>query len=385
MSVTINENVQTAAPTIIPDPVDTINVDRNVIDNYEKTIAELRAEVNARVPMKLTFQQLIEQPPITREQMYEQSCSNDSVTVKFWRDKWVGHTRENMELYDFREHSSMKSFAKYACRPVVVAGSGPSLKKNAHHLKDKNENIGLVSCLHNFAYFIDNEIKCDGYINMDAGDITIPEMSQGGKHPEQYYWDASKDQTLIAASVTKPELIKRWQGDIQFFQAPIPDQAIMKEIWEITKGFGVFYNVGGNALGATYYHARAILGGMPIAMIGADFAFDYMHKFHSWDSPYDKQFDGVVPCTDIFGNRVYTWPSYLNFSKWFLSQAMGGNGNNPMIMINCTEGGVLGAFPHGNVKHVHQMALVDFLHMYNHYTRKPEMVENPPDQPKLLF
>jgi hypothetical protein len=322
--------------------------------------------------------------------MMQQASSNDGATVRFWTEKWLSHIKANAEKHDIKADSSATMYGKFAYHPVIIAGSGPSLKKNAHHLVNKPDKIGLVSCLHNYAYFVDQGIRADGgYINLDAGDITIPEMSQGGKHPEQWYWDATVDNTLVAGLVSKPELIDRWKGPIKWFSSPVPDNAYMAQERQILspKGFDLYYNVGGNALGAGYYHARAILGGMPLVFIGADFSFDYCHKFHSWESPYDTQFSGVVPCTDIFGNRVYSWPSYVNFSLWLLYQAYGGSGMNPVQMINCTEGGIFGAFPQGNVSAVKQLALVDFLEMYRHHEMLPKMLAEPEEQKRttLLF
>jgi hypothetical protein len=311
--------------------------------------------------MSLMFQGGIDAPPVAKETLYSQSCGNDNVTINHFAEKWLEHMKENVAQYDVKTQTTMQDYGKYAYRPVICAGSGPSLKKNALLLKTRPKEIGLVSCLHNFAYFTDLGIETDGYINLDAGDITIPEMSQGGKHPPSYYWEATKDCTLLAGLVSKPELLNRWKGKILFFNSPVPDPAFMASSAKICD-LQVYYNVGGNALGACYYHARAILGGMPIVFVGADFAFDYTRKFHSWESPYDKQFAGVIPMTDIFGNRVFTWPSYANFAAWFVHQSLGGNGNNPVMFVNCTEGGILGAYPNGNVRTIQQMALADFGH-----------------------
>jgi hypothetical protein len=365
-----------------------VNVDIDVVKQYESTIASLRDEIamikKTHVPMLLSFQGTIDAPPVSKEQMYGQSCQNDAVTVNHWSKIWLDHTKINASKFDIMNNTVMLDYGKYAYRPVICAGSGPSLKKNAHLLTTKPDEIGLVSCLHNFAYFIDLGIKCDGYVNLDAGDITIPEMSQGGKHPADYYWNATKDCTLIATPVSKPELLDRWQGRILFFKAPVPDMAYMIEEQKVCP-LEVYFNVGGNALGAAYYHARAILGGTPIVFVGADFSFDYTRKFHSWESPYDKQFSGVTPCTDVFGNRVYSWPSYVNFAQWFIHQSMGGNGNNPAMFINCTEGGILGAFPNGNLASIKQMALIDFLAIYTHHKMTPDLVKGDPTKPKLLF
>jgi hypothetical protein len=160
-----------------------------------------------------------------------------------------------------------------------------------------------------------------------------------------------------------------------FFMNGIPDQEFMNEFKAITD-FNVMFDVGGNALGACLYMAKAICGANPIAFVGADFAFGYMHKFHPFDSPYDQQFHGVMPMTDVFGNRVYTWPSYAGFASWFNFIACGGQGNTSGLYVNCTEGGILGAFPNGNIKQIIQMALEEFLSAYNLHKNLPKLIDD---------
>ena len=374
-------------------PIDQMMVDKSAILAYEDRIKELNKKIEGletaqktMVPMILSFQNYIDNPPLSKQQMYTQSCSSDGVTVAAWRVKWLDHIKQNAAKYDFNANSAMEQYKKFAYKPCIVAGSGPSLKRNIKILaKERDpENIGLVSCLHNFAYFMDNDIHPTCFINLDAGDITIPEMSQGGTQPEQFYWDATKNETLVTSVVGKPELIQRWQGKVLFFDSPVPDPVYMADRNKLID-FELYYDVGGNAMGAAYYHARAILGGMPIVFIGADFSFSYMHKFHSFDTPYDQQFSGVIPCTDIFGNRVYTWQSYYNFKCWFDSQSMGGQGNMPVQFINCTEGGILGAYMTGNIRSIQQMSLNDFFVMYNHHKMVPGLIHKDPTKPKLLF
>jgi len=115
---------------------------------------------------------------------------------------------------------------------------------------------------------------------------------------------------------------------------------------------------------------------MPIAFVGADFAFGYNKKFHPFDSPYDQQYAGLIPATDVYGNRVYTWQSYYNFKSWFDYQAMGGAGNNPCIYINCTEGGILGAYPNGNIRAIQQMPLDEYIQVYRQHEVLTDLLED---------
>jgi len=312
----------------------------------------------------LVLQNTIDVAPMTPAQLYGQACSGDTVTTETFANDWAHQFESNSKKFDMIKDSAMNEFGKLAYKPCICAGSGPSLKKNVECLKDRG-GIGLVSCLHNFGYLEDMGFPADYYVNLDSQEITIPELFQGGKKDEEFYWDKTKERTLIASSVTNPKLAEKWQGKILWFNVNVPDPVFMGIANKVN--FNLFFNTGGNALGASYYFARAILGACPIAMIGADFSFSQKKKFHAWDSPYDKMFSGLIPVTDIFGNRVFTWQSYYNFAKWFEFIALGGRGGNPSLFYNCTEGGILGAYPNGNIRHIIQMPLNQFIYCYSQH------------------
>jgi hypothetical protein len=343
-------------------------------ENLLKENVELKEKMKNMVAMNLSYQWYIPVSPLTKTQLYGQACTNDTITVQTWLKMWLDHIEKNAK-YGYKENSVMQEYAKQAMKPVIIAGSGPSLKRNAHWLLEKKD-ICLVSCLHNFAYFNDLGIHPDYYINLDAGDITISELSQGGTKTDEYYWEQTKNYTLVTAMHCHPSLHERWLGKKLWYATCIPDPEGQQKAMALSDNFDVYFQCGGNALGSCLYMARAILGGCPIAFIGADFCFSYEKKFHPFKSPYDEKFSGVVPATDVFGNRVYTWQSYYNFKNWFDFQAMGGIGSNPQFFINCTEGGLLGAYQDGNIIQIIQMPLEYFVKMYTMYTNLPKVIEN---------
>jgi len=346
-----------------------------------KTETELKEHYKSLQPVQkdqavisLDYQSYIDGPPRPKESLYQQACSNDGITIDSWRAQWLDHIKQNTETYDVKKNSAFNEFGKQALKPVIVAGAGPSLKRNVEELKKNQGDMCLVSCLHNFGFFEDHGIKVDYYMNLDAGDITVSEMPEGGLKSEGHYWDKTKDRTLVTALVGNPELIKRWKGKVLFFHTPIPDQSFHDEQIKLTD-FNLCFATGGNTLGSALYMAKAVLGANPICFIGADFSFGYDKKFHSWDSPYDKQFSGVIPATDVFGNKTYTWQSYFNFKCYFDYIICGGKGNLPATYYNCTEGGILGAYQAGNIRQLTQMALDEFLSQYNIHKIMPDLVK----------
>lgn len=360
------------------------------------------------IPMKLKLQRIIDGPPQPLQSLYTTACRSDGVTNESWKSTWISQCQKN-SIFNIAGLSCLSEFKKEEFRPVIIAGSGPSIKKNYKDLKKQvvlrqnlqngkmeylenggRSSIKIVSCLHNFGLFENNDIMTenDYYLTLDAGGIVIPELYEGGegKHPEEWYWERTKERTLIAHVTTNPELLAKWRGKILFFTTPPADNESKEEFHKCFDHTKVpTFSVGGNALGACLYFARSILGAGDVIFVGADFSFSYEHQFHGWNSNYDKQFQGVEACTDIYGNRVYTWPSYYGFKSWLDFIACGGHGGQIHNFINATEGGILGAYSEGNIRQFQYMTLREALALYLCHEKIPEMTKNTIDFPMVLY
>lgn len=330
-----------------------------------------------------TYQNLIDGPPARPEQLYSQACANDKVTINSWRATWLANVKANKaKVGSFKDHSIGQLWGTFQNQPCILVGSGPSLKHNAAALKE-NKTIPVVSCLHNFHFLEDLDLAhpVDFYVTLDAGDIVLREVSEGGSKTEEEYWAKTKGRKLLAFIGSPPKLIEKWQGEVFFFNCPVPDTEYEEEIKKI-EPFNTFVSNGGNVLGAALYIAKGILGCNPIAFMGTDFSFGYDHKFHAWNSSYDKTMGQCIPLTDVFGNRVLTWQSYANFKAWFDYIVS----NVPGLWVNCSEGGCLGSYPHGNIMQLKYMDLADFLKMYQMNEHLKEQCLFPEkDAKKVLF
>jgi hypothetical protein len=310
----------------------------------------------------LELQHTIPAPPQALSEMYSTACKADDVTMQVWEEKWIANITANKKRFgSFAGHDIGKLWGKWAGKPAIIAGAGPSLRKNVQYLKDRPESVCLVSCLHNFHYMEDNGARPDYYVSLDAGPITIEEVSEGGgKNPDEY-WDMTKDRTLIAYIGSDPILIEKWQGEILFYNAPIPSERIKQRI-DAIEPFHQWVSNGGNVLGACMYVAKGFLGSPVSIFVGADFSFSNEHliKFHAWDSKYDSNMGQVLKTVDIYGNSIKTWGSYWGFKVWFDYVAY----TCPGIYINATEGGIFGAYREGNIAKVWQMDLLEAYKMF---------------------
>lgn len=308
----------------------------------------------------LNFLPYIQRPPEAPEKLYERACSSDEITVNMWRETWIRNVKANHAKYGpFKNSAVGQLFGLHRLKPCIIVGSGPSLKVNVDDLKD-TKGIPVVSVLHNYHYLEDRGIKPDYYISLDAGEVVIEEMWEGGKKTPQEYFDSTHDKTLLAFIGSSPKLLEAWKGKVIWYTAPIPDKQVMEAVKEV-EDFTHFLSTGGNVLGAAFYVAKAIFCSNPVIFTGADFSFSYDNKFHPWDSKYDRNLGHYMRATDVFGMPRKTWASYYQFKCWFESRVC----RVPGIYINATEGGLLGAYPEGNIQQIMQMSLKDAINMYS--------------------
>jgi hypothetical protein len=314
------------------------------------------------IDIDLTYRPTIDGPPAREGDLFQKAASNDQATVHRWRDVWVDLTKKAKERFgSFSEKSIGKLYGINRMKPVIICGSGPSLKTSIESLKNnaKSEHpVMVVSCLHNFGYFEDEGFHADYYLTLDSGEITVADVFEGRKQPPEHYWEATKGKKLLATVATHPTLFDLWQGEIILFNVMIPDLEIQTKIQEVER-FTHYLSPGGNALGGVFYAAKAIFCSDPVIFVGADFCFDTNNQFHSYATHYDAP-GSYVMWPSIYSelNRK-TWPSYLNFKFFFDHCACKVPGN----YINCSEG-LLGAYPEGNIRQFKYMTLRDALLPY---------------------
>lgn len=340
------------------------------------------------IDIDLEYQPLIDKPPVTPGDLYNQSCSGDKVTVETWREQWISQTKAAKERFgSFAEKSMGALYGSNIHKPVICLASGPSLKHSFDALRENNtlkNRVMVISALHNFGLLMDEGIKVDYWVSIDAGEIVLDDTVEFGSKDKTSYWDLTKDQTLIAAAFSHPKLFDQWQGQVYLSTALIPDPGLQAALQEI-EPFKHYLSSGGNVGGAVFYIAKALFGSDPIMFCGYDYCFDYDLKFHSVKTKYDDYKGSGIGVTmkaiDVYGNSRKTWPSYWNFKCWHDAIACKVPGN----YINCSDG-LLGAYREGNISQFRYMPLDQALEPYKIAERvfieertagSPEVVKRP--------
>lgn len=313
------------------------------------------------VDIDLVYQPTIPGPPVQLNQLYEQACTGDGVTISTWRDIWIKNYKATVERFgDLGEKSIGKLYGINLQKPCIVLGSGPSLKHAIPALQENKKfknPVMSISCLHNFGFFEDMDCHADYYLSLDSGGVVIEDVHEGRNKDGGFYWEKTKGKKLIAAIASDPRLFDLWQGEVYLFNSLVPDEGVRKAFNDIQK-MTHYISAGGNAGGACLYAAKSLFGSDPVMFVGLDFCFEYDNTFHSYGTHYDKPGHYVLG-VDCFGNQRKTWPSYFNMSKWIEHVAC----TVPGRWINCSEG-LVGSYREGNIAQFEFMPLSDALQRY---------------------
>jgi hypothetical protein len=293
--------------------------------------------------------------------------SRNSGILSCWREIWLSNIRANKERFGlFRDRSIGQIWGRARNTPAVCVGSGPSLAKNIGDLwRAKEQGIPLLSCLHNYQMLEDRGIKPDYYVTTDGGSVVVDDMVLGGRLTPAEYFASTKDKTLLAYIGTHPSLFDHWQGNVLFYNCPLEStesRSFDLEVAEI-EPFYAHVSAGGNVLGASVYIAKAIMGANPIALVGADFSYSPEGNFYP--QAVNQEIEGLGPLRsssvpNIYGVPVNTTEAYYGFKVWFDWVATSVRGQ----LINCTEGGIFGAYPDGQLSSVPVVPLAQFFANY---------------------
>lgn len=316
------------------------------------------------ITIDLLYQPLIDAPPPLPSggnDLYREACAGDKTTVDSWRDTWLKNYKDSKDHFgNFGDKSYGQLYGINRQKPCIVIGSGPSLKDAIPALQANRKALNPVmsiSCLHNFGLFEDEGCHADYYLSLDSGGVVIDDISESRNEDGKFYWEKTKGHKLLAYVGSDPRLWELWQGEIYLFSSLIPDIELMKQLKEIEK-FTHYISSGGNAGGASFYAAKAVMCSDPIILVGMDCCFNYDNTFHAYSTHYDTV-GNYVPWPDCFGIPRKTWMSYLNFKFWWDDRVMKIPGN----YINAS-GGLLGSYQGGNLRHYKYMELSKALTVY---------------------
>jgi len=258
-------------------------------------------------------------------------------TLKANKRRWLENSKTNGKNYpDMGKNNSLGKFQGYlANKPSILIGAGPSLKKNAHLLKDSG--ITTFAVMHALPYLNKIGFTPDFVVHADA-------MATDA----EFITEDSKDITLIAHTIVAPAVIRKWKGDVVFYKGFASDEFGDKINDVVTADTTI--KPMGCSMAAAMNVAEELMMSTSVIFIGNDLCYDDKDGSHVWDGlNYNtNELVGVAPLTTkgtIAGDiekTVTTCYQFILYRQNIQNYTQARRMVPPYKrFINATEGGIL--------------------------------------------
>ena len=260
--------------------------------------------------------------------------------------KWVDNYFANIKsFFKYPPVDTLKG--RFSGVPLVIAGAGPSLGKNAHVLKGFRDRVFVISAITAFKPLLKHGVVPDLVIAAEKKDL--PEYFTNGR-------DDLKTRFLLA-EVTNDKMFERETGGKFVYYNPYSSLSVEQaRHW----GAGFFPSNGGSVTTVALDIGR-MLGCSPVIFIGQDLAYGD-GKTHADGSFFndtrvviDPENKLIIeggkghPASDVKelhwlkgldGKPVASRYDWVTFHQWFEKEMAGIKASGSAIkVINATEGG----------------------------------------------
>jgi len=278
--------------------------------------------------------------------------------------KWVDNYFANVKsFFKYPPVDTLKG--RFNGAPLVIAGAGPSLSKNAHVLRDFRDRIFVISAITAFKPLLKHGIVPDLVIAAEKKDL--PEYFTNGH-------DDLKTRFLLA-EVTNDMMFKRETGGKFVYFNPYSSLSV-----EQARHWGAsFFPSNGGSVTTVALNIGRLLGCSPIIFIGQDLAYgdgrthadgSFFNDTRVEIDPDKKvileggagQQEGNVKelhwLKGLDGRPVASRYDWVTFHQWFEKEMADIKASGAdLLVINATEGG---AYIEGMVHRTLKSALDEF-------------------------
>ena len=234
--------------------------------------------------------------------------------------RWWNNVKRNSKNYPdmAKNQSLMKYKGHLSGKACILIGAGPSLKKNAKLLKDTN--ITTLAMMHALPYLESIGVTPDFVVHSDA-------LSDD----KVFVTKSSKNITLIAHTFLAPALIRKWRGDIAFFDSMATDPYGERLNNMSTADTRIVPM--GCSMAAAMSIADNLMDAHTMIFVGNDLAysedFDEDKETHIWDGlPYNNNEVAGIPALEAEGvypgnkkKRVKTCYSFIQYRQTLMAFA----------------------------------------------------------------
>lgn len=251
----------------------------------------------------------------------------DTVTRKNLVELWIKNYIKNAWTLKYNSNAE-GLYEKFNNVPGILVSAGPSLEKNMHLLNGIKDKCVIASASTATISLKQKNISPHFFFTVDAseGELKIPE--------------AVKDDNIfmVYSNQIYPPCIDMFKGkkffinySSDFYTINLLNNAQIKSR----------FIASAPSVANTLFDFLCHLGCNPIIFIGQDLSFS-QNKQYAGNIDYglkDMKFDnpGFIKMKDIYGEDIYTSPSFLAMRNCFDDQI---SRAPDKTIINCTEGGV---------------------------------------------
>jgi len=225
---------------------------------------------------------------------------------KVIHDLWNKNTEANLHKFN-RENSVWSLSFKYYGeneKAIILVGSSPSLKNDVKYLRNVGDEFKILCANSALKYLINNGVKPDYCICLDADEIDIPAHLDCD----------NKEIILLANTAISPKALEVWKGSIYW----LPYYSIRKDlIVKIKNKLGRMIQGGGNSMSCALWIVSVVFGSKTIIFCGNEYCFDEVKNYYA-DKKAAKQekMDIIYPTVDILGRKRWTQPAHYSYALW---------------------------------------------------------------------
>lgn len=218
-------------------------------------------------------------------------------------------------------------------KPCIIVGSGPTLDRNVHLLKELQNRACIIACdsalqacLDNgvtphFILCTDSKKKCLRFLN----DVDLTNIN------------------VICDSFVHPEVIEVLQKGkrLYWYNTPLVEMEPFTGALNEWTGYIGHIGTGGCVATTIWSFIHEVLDGDPIILVGLPEAF--YDKFQQYatsvirNHPMEYYESETVVTTDVYGDVCYTKLGFQSFAFWFQDAFI----KSGRLNINCSEGGII--------------------------------------------
>ena len=303
----------------------------------------------SRAPVVMTCPQLAEHQPVLvggaeriARRIISEAESNANARKRF-AGRYLLQTLRNLDVIG-READAATLDGRFAGRPAVLVGAGPSLDANLPELHALQDRAVIIAADTTLRPLIAGGVTPHLVVAVDPGDTNAAHLAGVEGVDESF---------LVAEASLHPSAFPAFRGRTFLFRVS------NHEPWPWLKTLGVsrgLLRAWGSVLTSAFDLAWR-MGCDPIVFAGADLAYshgrqycrgtiyealwaDWRRRGSTWDEIWALLTNppGVTTMSDVRGEPVRTAPHLLAFRNWLLEQMAATSGRR---FVNATGAGVL--------------------------------------------